>query len=356
LLALCWIKFIRSGNTTPTQGEQPGPVATVFARHETRTRTRSPAEILAPLPAESATNELVSSNLYARVHNGSTPQVSREQLEPFLAQNHRSVEALLGALRASGDDTLLAEAKERFPNDPRVQFAAAFKSDSPEERAQWLEKFKQSDPDNALANYLLAAEHSKAGQTDQALQEIAAANSKRGFDNYLLDFMQNAEEAYQAGGYSPAEAKAIAATSALLPELAKLKQVGVDLAELAKRYQQAGDETSAQSALQMGLDLGHRLDQSPQVTLIQELVGMAVEKIALNAMNPDAPYGGSGQTVNEQIDALTSRRKAYRELSAQSDRILMSLSDEDVAHYYDRIRLYGDVAAMRWVVNKSSQP
>ena len=263
---------------------------------------------------------------------------------------------MLGAFRASGDDALLAEAKEKFPNDPRVQFAAAFKSDSPEERVQWLERFKQSDPDNALADYLLAAEHSKAGQTVQALQEIAAANSKRGFDNYLLDFMQNAEEAYQAGGYSAAEAKATAATTALLPELAKLKQVGVDLAELAKRYEQVGDETSAQAALQMGLDLGHRLDQSPQVTLIQELVGIAVEKLALTATNPNAPYGGAGQTVNDQLDALAARRKTYRELSAQSDRVLMSMSDEDVAHYYDRIRLYGDVAAMRWVVNKSSQP
>src|SRR2546428_14086062 len=106
----------------------------------------------------------------------------------------------------------------------------------------------------------------------------------------------------------------------------------------------------------MGLDLGHRLDQTAQVTLIQELVGTAIERLALNAMNPSAPCGGTGQTVQDQLDALAARRKTYRELAAQSDRVLMSMSDEDVAHYYDRIRLYGDVAAMRWVVNKSSQP
>jgi len=29
------------------------------------------------------------------------------------------------------------------------------------------------------------------------------------------------------------------------------------------------------------------------------------------------------------------------------------MSDEDVGHYFDRVRLYGDVAAMRWVMNQS---
>src|SRR5439155_1249493 len=127
----------------------------------------------------------------------------------------------------------------------------------------------------------------------------------------LAIIFASAEEAYEAGGYSSAEAKMIASVTALLPEQAKLKQVGVDLVELAKRYQQAGDENSAQAVLQMGLDLGHRLDQTPQITLIQELVGMSIERLALNAMNPDAAYDNMGQTVKEQLDALGARRKGY---------------------------------------------
>jgi hypothetical protein len=33
----------------------------------------------------------------------------------------------------------------------------------------------------------------------------------------------------------------------------------------------------------------------------------------------------------------------------------MSMSDEEVANYYDRFTVFGDVAAMRWAINKSSQ-
>jgi hypothetical protein len=355
LLAVCWLEFVRSGNTTNGRGEQV--VAGGFADRKVGATASEEVSANLPIPtkSEAATNDLVYSNLYARVSNGDIPRLSREKLESYLAQNRRSVEALLGAFRASNDDALLAEAKEKFPDDPRVQFAAAFKTDSPEERRQWLEKLKQSDPDNALANYLLAADYSKAGDSEKALQEISAAAGKRGFDSYLLDFIQNAEEAYQAGGYSAAEAKTIACISALMPEQVRLKQVGTDLVELAKHYQQAGDEASAQAVLQMGLDLGHRLNEPPQITLIQELVGIAIERMALNAMNANAPYSGTGQTVNDRLDALTERRKSYRELTRESSRILESMSDEDVAHYFDRVRLYGDVAAMRWVVNQLPQ-
>src|SRR5436190_202349 len=110
LLAWCWLAFIHSGNPPPRQGEQAAPGGTLSARHETRTRTRASDQILSASLSASATNELVSSNLYARLRDGSIPRVTREQLEPYLAQNRRNVEALLGALRASGDDALLAEA------------------------------------------------------------------------------------------------------------------------------------------------------------------------------------------------------------------------------------------------------
>jgi len=66
-------------------------------------------------------------------------------------------------------------------------------------------------------------------------------------------------------------------------------------------------------------------------------------------------YGSTGQTVNERLDVLTARRNTYRELTRESSRMLESMSDEDVAHYFDRVRLYGDVAAMRWVVNQLSR-
>ena len=89
---------------------------------------------------------------------------------------------MLAAYRTTGDQTLLAEAMQKYPNDPQVALEAASEKDaSAEDHRQWLETFKQSAPDNALPNYLSALDYFKAGQTDQAVQELLAASGKPQF-------------------------------------------------------------------------------------------------------------------------------------------------------------------------------
>ena len=133
-LALGLIVLVKRGDHSSAPVESSAPADLLSAGHESKLQSRASQD--APLldPTEAATNAPALTNLYARLVNGDFPKVSLEQLEAYLAQNRRNVDALLGALRASGNDALLAEAKEKFPNDPRVQFAAAFKTDSPEER------------------------------------------------------------------------------------------------------------------------------------------------------------------------------------------------------------------------------
>jgi hypothetical protein len=60
--------------------------------------------------------------------------------------------------------------------------------------------------------------------------------------------------------------------------------------------------------------------------------------------------------VQDQIDALAARRKAIRTLTSESAPILATLSDEDMVHYFDRHKMYGEIAALRWVMNQSPPP
>jgi len=103
-------------------------------------------------------------NLVERLLRGEEVKLTPEQISAYLEANHRNAESLLAAALATDDPAYLTEAKERFPNDPRVQFAAIFKSDSPEERRQWLDRLKQTAPDNALPDYLSALDDLKAGR------------------------------------------------------------------------------------------------------------------------------------------------------------------------------------------------
>lgn len=314
---------------------------------------RLPAPQIAPVvPPPEASDELKATNLFTRLINGDAPKLSPEQLDGYLTQNRRNAESLLAAFRTSGDKAYLKEAEEKFPNDPRVAYAAAFKSDSPEERSQWLERLKQSAPGNALPNYLAALDAFKSGQMDRAVQELSAAAGKQQFQDYTMDFLQNAEEAYGAAGYSEAEAKTIAATQLLLPDLSELRQLGRDISKLASTYRQAGDAASADAALQMQTSLGQRFGGYPGEPLISQLVGIAIERDALGAMDPSSPYGGAGQTVQGRLNDLNQTRQSLKNLAQQEEGLFARMSEQDIVSYWDRWKAFGSEATLQWAIGK----
>jgi tetratricopeptide (TPR) repeat protein len=292
---------------------------------------------------------------------GELPDLTLDQLKTYLEANHRNAESLLAAYRATHERALLDEALTNFPNDPRVLYTAWFRSqpdpktpDGLQARRQVLDLLKQAAPDNALVNYLSAANYFKSGQSEQAVQEMLAGAAKPKYDDYVQDEIQRMQEAYLAAGYPEAAAKAAAGAGALLPHLAELKQAGLSLVELANSYQQAGDAASAQAALQMCLDLGQRLDDPNSVTLIQTLVGIAIQRKGLEAMAAAAPDPNTAQAVQEQLTALQQQRTGLRELAAAQsiETWLQTAPPEDVSAYFDRVRIFGEQRALQWLANR----
>jgi hypothetical protein len=281
------------------------------------------------------------------------PMLTPAQAESYLNDNHRNAASLLAAFRASGDRKLLEEATSKFPDDPQVAFTAAYApGTSSEDRRRWLDAFKQSAPENSLANYLSALDHFKAGQSDQAMQDLNAAAGKQKFQDYSWDFIQSGEEAYRAAGYPEVEARVIPSMALVLPQLGELKQLNFDMIDLATAYRQAGDETSAQTALQMDLALGQRLSAPGNTALITQLVGMAIESIALKQMDPNSSYGGSGQTVKERLDEVAQRNARLTDFAHQLDGIYTSISTPDWISYHDRWQTFGEENAMMWLLDK----
>jgi hypothetical protein len=296
-------------------------------------------------------------NLIERLLRGDGIELTPEQISAFLTANHRNAESLLAAFRTSKDLTYLREAKERFPDDPRVQFAAIFRSDSTEERSQWLDSLRQTAPDNALPDYLSALDDLKAGRTAEGVQELTAAAGKTGYQDYVLDSIQSAEEAYRSAGYSAAEAKFIATREAPLPQLAQLKQLSLSIVDLANSYQQAGDNASAQTMLQMAIQMGQQLDPNGPSGqfLINNFVGIAIQLNALNALDPASAYGTSGQTIQDYMDQLTQERAAMKQVGQRTKDMWQNISPEDTISFFDREKLFGEQAALQWYVNKSGQ-
>ena len=313
-----------------------------------------PAARLAPEAAAPQPVELQpTTNLLLRLYRGEEiPPLRPDQVAAYLEANHLGVESLLGAYRTTRDKALLQEAAEKYPNDPRVAFEAAYFG-APEERRKWLDAFKNSAPDNSLPDYISASDYFKAGDKAHALEELKSAAAKPDYQDYFADFVQNATEAYRSAGFSEAEAKTLAASQALLPHLASLKQDGVGLVDLAQSYRDAGDSASAQTTLDMALALGARLNQPDSPTLIQMLVGIAVERMALGGADPGTPYGSGGQTAQTMLDALNQQRDALKALTKPLDEALLTRMPEgDLVSYRDRQLRFGAQSAIQWVLNK----
>ena len=166
-----------------------------------RSRVIDPAQAAAnagPAPGAGST----STNLRARLV-ADPLKVTAKQLEAYLSKHHRDAASLLAAFRVSHDPALLAEAMQKYPTDPKVDFEAAFNTNTtPEEHRQWLTAFEKSAPDNPMANYLSALDYLKAGQSDQAMQEMLAATGKQGFQDYSVDRLMDDRDAYLDAGYS----------------------------------------------------------------------------------------------------------------------------------------------------------
>jgi len=318
-----------------------------------------PAPQMQTTAPSTPSEDLQATTLFAKLNGlrDGSARLTAEQIAPYLAANGRSAASLLAAYRTTRDPALLEEAMQKFPDDPQVAFEAAFRKDaSPEDRRHWLEAFKKSDSDNALPNYLSAFDYFKAGQADLAVQELIAASGKQQFQDFTLNRMQDDEEAYLAAGYPMAEAKTIPAWQLLLPQLHQIKDLSQQMIDLANSYRQAGDQTSAQAALQMVANLGQRYGNSVVgETEVSRLVGLAVERNALNAMDPGSPYGEGGQAVKDRLDYLARQSAEIKRLAQQTEALLPMMTDQDWISYKDRWRVFGEEAAAKWLISKYGQ-
>ena len=181
---------------------------------------------------------------------------------------------------------------------------------------------------------------------------LIAASGKQRFQDYSRDFVQNAEEAYLAAGYPPADAKTLATTGLALPQLADLRQLGQEMVNLAASYRQSGDASSAQATLQIAANLGQGYSNGSSEQLASQLVGMQIETMALNGMSPETAYGAGGATVQDRLNQLRAERASLRELTLQTGPMMEIMSDQDWLSFNNRLMVFGEASALQWLANK----
>lgn len=334
-------------------------VAVPNTRSELKTSKRSKPSLPAP---KGATSEMASSStreapatnssLLERLLKGDSVKITVAQLQGYLAQNKRDAESLLTASRLTDDLALLREAAQRFPNDPRVQLDLAMRSNSDAERQRAIAALVTADPANALGNYLAAGEAFNANNPDEAVRQLDDANARAALDDYMMLNVQSAEDAYLAAGYDAVSAKAVAMFGSSLGHATKLRELGVKMSDLAKLYASHGDVDSAQAISEMGIALGQRIQSSMSKFLISDLVGMSIEKRFLEGLDPSSVMDSQGVTVQQRLAQIAEHKALVGQLSRSVDPTSSQWSPQILTQYLERVKVFGEVAAMQWLQGK----
>ena len=143
----------------------------------------------------------------------------------------------------------------------------------------------------------------------------------------------------------------------MLPHLSHLKRLSNDLADLQKEFVAAGDTAGAEYVARMGLRLGEQLTRGPgSMTLIGELVGIAVEANLVRNLPQDTPYDFLGGDAAKFQADLKQRRADIRPLGGQFDAWLRQASEADVLDYFDLWAKHGERTALLWVKEQAEDP
>jgi RNA polymerase sigma factor (sigma-70 family) len=332
---------------------QPAPTAVAHApARRTIPRTLpAPRSRVVPLKNSIPGIPFTQTEMYALLQTKQL-NLTLAQVQSFLEANNRNSKSLLAAFRTTRDLSLLTEAAQKYPSDPQVAFEVAIRMGaSPAERLPWLDVLRQASADNSLPDYLAAAAHFQSGDQAAAVGDLIAASAKTGYQDYLRERTQGNEEAYLAAGYTIGDAKLFSSIGPAEPHLLTLKELGRDVLGLANTYQQAGDSTSRESALQIAVDLGQRLsDPSTGETLLRQTVGIGIERAALQAMDPDSVFDTAGLTVQGRLNQLTSRIDEIRSFAQQADPLWKTLNDQGWVNYQGQLAANGEEAALRWLI------
>lgn len=284
--------------------------------------------------------------------SGGTRRPSRAEAERFLQMKGATVFNLLAAAAATEDQEFARRAANVFPEHPAVQLAMlSLKTDlAPDVRAEWIERFKASSPDNPLPLLYAAREAFARKDSTTALAEASLAAEKSGLYCWSTELIIAKQGLFEVAGYYPVEAELLATFTGRIPRWGDLYQVGTELEKLHEQALKDGDSANAEKALRAAYSLA-KMFQSPEGgrNIINRVYGLGLEGVALNKIPPETQPPFLEVPIAHRKAELRYNGRMLRELGPHT---LIPIQRQDanlLAGYLRRIREEGEYQALLWI-------
>ena len=347
-----WWRGAPSSGDAEKAADDAAKLATELAQRTLRTDVDSHSDEPEWRIGESAEGDPRVAKLFQGLRGGPRRgKISRQAIEAFLTSTERSGGSLLAAWEESGNEAYLREAAKRFPDDLRVQLAAAMSFGS--ERAVWIERLKKSDPTNPLPNWIAAAEHFSGKRSKEAIAELLGADGKTSFQNYAEQMVPERRALFEASGIEPMRAQVEAQMNMRYEYLGRLQSAARGIESEVKTLRAGGDAQTAQDLSATAVNIGRILGANQQGSLIDQLVGLSVESTALKQIPRGEAMAVLGTTTEQRTADLEKQKRELLELGRVAGEVVKGKATmEEVAEYLQRRQRDGELAALRWLSNR----
>jgi hypothetical protein len=106
----------------------------------------------------------------------------------------------------------------------------------------------------------------------------------------------------------------------------------------------------------MGLVLGNHLETGGgSQTVPSQLLGVVIGKRFVQQLDPNS-RDPLGRRVGEVSAAIAQHEKTLKSLRAMTPRVILNMSRAELATYFERVKLYGQEAALSWLKAKHEEP
>lgn len=319
--------------------------AEVAAKPAPAIKPRSAADIIPKLKDPPKRKGVTIKEMMA----GKVPLLNQLEVEAFLKNQGRSSVNLLAASRLLNDLSYAREAAKNDPQDPAAQLELALRGETLAEKSAALAAFRAAAPGNSLGDYLAAHQAFVAGDAAAAGLALAQSLDNPLYGDYTRRIADGAERAFLDAGYEPTAAAAAGMFSQGIHQAQALMGLSESLKGLQDAFIRSADFDAAEPTVVIGLTLGQRIqDQGPH--LIDQLIGISIERKFLEQLDPLTAAGPGGQAAGERLETLDARLLEMRALSAAFMGKFASADEPIQAQYVAKVKAEGELAAMKWLV------
>ena len=279
---------------------------------------------------------------------GKVPSLSQAEVEAFLREKGRTAQNLLAASRLLRDLKYAREAAILEPQNPLAQLELAIRGETPEEKGAALAAFRKIAPDNSLGDYLAAHQAFQSGDAGAAGAALLQGLDNPLFADYSQQLADGSEQAYLNAGYEPQSAAVAAMYSLAIERAGPLMDVADKLKGLQDEFIRTADFDAAEPTVVIGLTLGQRMqEQGPY--LIDQLMGISIERKFLQQLDPLTAAGPGGQTAAQRLETLDANLLEIKTLSSGFAEAMVTMDEATRSQYLAKMKAEGELAALRWV-------